>query len=230
MPSYVYEIKNKLNGKRYIGSRKCEGNPQNDLGIKYFSSSHNKEFMKEQKEYPEHFEYHIIQIFENHKDALLKEIELHDLYNVSVNENFYNLAKQTSTGFTTNGLSIPKTDEWKRKISNAKKGKKVSPEVLEKMKKIPRTEEWKKHLSESRKTHSGPWKGKTFDETYKKKLSEAHKQYRNKPIIEFNIDGSFEKEYSELYEIKGHHSNILKCCMGKQKTCNGKIYKFKELK
>ena len=50
MPTYVYEIKNKLNGKRYIGSRKCKVEPQNDLGIKYFSSSHNKEFMKEQKE------------------------------------------------------------------------------------------------------------------------------------------------------------------------------------
>lgn len=228
MPSYVYEIKNKLNGKRYIGSRKCKGEPQNDLGIKYFSSSHNKEFMKEQKENPEHFEYHIIQIFENHKDALLKEIELHDLYNVSVNENFYNLANQTSTGFTTNGLSIPKTDEWKRKISNAKKGKKVSPEVLEKMKKIPRTEKWIENLKKARKTHSGPWKGKKFNSEYKEKLSNVHKKFKNIPILEYNLDGSFSKEYNDLYEIKGNHSNILKCCRNVYKTCNGKIYKFKK--
>ena len=80
--------KNIINGKRYIGSRKCKGEPQNDIGIKYISSSHNKEFMKEQKENPTLFEYEILKIFNNHKDMLDYEIYLHNFYDVGKNNIF----------------------------------------------------------------------------------------------------------------------------------------------
>lgn len=119
MSFYVYCIKNIINNKRYIGSRKCNGDPEDDLGIKYFSSSHNKEFMSEQKENPTLFEYEILKIFDNHKDMLEYEIYLHNLYDVGKNINFYNIVKQTSTGFSTSGCK--RTDEIRQKISKGVK-------------------------------------------------------------------------------------------------------------
>lgn len=125
MSFYVYCIKNIINNKRYIGSRKCNGDPEDDLGIKYFSSSHNKEFMSEQKENPTLFEYEILKIFDNHKDMLEFEIYLHNLYDVGKNINFYNIVKQTSTGFSTSGCKMSKkfemTDEIRQKISKGVK-------------------------------------------------------------------------------------------------------------
>lgn len=125
MSFYVYCIKNIINNKRYIGSRKCNGDPEDDLGIKYFSSSHNKEFMSEQKENPTLFEYEILKIFDNHKDMLEYEIYLHNLYDVGKNINFYNIVKQTSTGFSTSGCKMSKkyemTDEIRQKISKGVK-------------------------------------------------------------------------------------------------------------
>ena len=59
---YVYQIKNKIIGKMYIGSRTSNIEPKDDLGKKYFSSSKDKEFQNEQREKPENFIYEILSI------------------------------------------------------------------------------------------------------------------------------------------------------------------------
>jgi hypothetical protein len=46
---YVYLIIDKLKWKYYIGSRTSKVIPIKDIGIKYFSSSKNKEFIINQK-------------------------------------------------------------------------------------------------------------------------------------------------------------------------------------
>ena len=43
---YVYRITNKLLNKHYYGSRGSKIEPKLDLGIKYFSSSTDKNFIK----------------------------------------------------------------------------------------------------------------------------------------------------------------------------------------
>lgn len=121
MKHYTYKITNIKENKHYIGVRSAE-NPIKDLGIKYFSSSTDKEFMLEQQEFPERFEYKILEVFSTRKLAIAKEIELHDLYDVAVNESFYNMNKQTSSGFCR--LGIPHSEETLGKMSLVHLGEK----------------------------------------------------------------------------------------------------------
>ena len=102
--NYVYKITNKESGKQYIGTRSSKICPYDDIGIKYFSSSKDKEFIQEQKEKPELYEYQILYGFETRMEALEYEIYLHNFYDVGKNPMFYNRAKQTSVGFDRSGI------------------------------------------------------------------------------------------------------------------------------
>ena len=52
MNYYVYRITNTVLNKHYYGYRSCKIDPKEDLGKKYFSSSRDKEFIKDQKQNP----------------------------------------------------------------------------------------------------------------------------------------------------------------------------------
>lgn len=95
---YVYIIKDNINHKNYIGMRSCTCLPKEDT--KYWSSSkHLKEIMH--KVGLHNFSKEILSIWETRHQALAEEVRLHETHDVANNEQFYNLAKQTSTGFTT---------------------------------------------------------------------------------------------------------------------------------
>ena len=100
---YVYRITNKIENKHYYGVRSTKLEPKDDLGIKYFSSSTDRVFIKGQKENPYNYKYKIIKIFSTREEAIKLEIKLHNKFNVSVNESFYNKAKQTGVGFDSTG-------------------------------------------------------------------------------------------------------------------------------
>ena len=89
---YVYQITEISTNKKYIGSRTSKIDPSLDLGLKYFSSSSNAEFIKNQKENPIKFEYKILSIFETKEEAINEEIRLHNLYDVGRNLEFYNVS------------------------------------------------------------------------------------------------------------------------------------------
>ena len=126
---YTYEILNTENYKSYIGVRSCSGEPENDLGIKYFSSSSDKELLQEQKSKPEIFLYNILGVFDTREEALNHEIQLHKFYKVNINESFYNKAIQTSSGFDTTGNSgYKRTPKQNRKMSEILTGREFSEE------------------------------------------------------------------------------------------------------
>jgi len=108
---FLYEIKNKKFQKSYIGVRSSNFI---DLGIKYFSSSTDKDFMEEQKLYPYRFDYIVLLLCDTREEALSYEVYLHNHFNVSNNDNFYNKSNQTSVGFDTTG--IIRSEEVKDKI------------------------------------------------------------------------------------------------------------------
>ena len=63
---YVYQIVNKLNNKRYIGSRTSNIPPEEDLGYRYRSSSRNKEFIEDMNKNPTCYDFcRIIKIYDN---------------------------------------------------------------------------------------------------------------------------------------------------------------------
>lgn len=117
---YVYRIKNLELNMHYYGVRSSKIEPQEDIGIFYFSSSSNKDFLFEQKLFPEKFKYKIVKIFENRTDAVEFEIKLHNKFNVGVNEMFYNRSKQTSVGWDMTGTRA--SEESKMKMSESSKG------------------------------------------------------------------------------------------------------------
>jgi len=122
---YVYLIQDQ-NLKSYIGCRTSNVPPDKDLGIKYFSSG-AKEFVQSQRDDVSLFTYHILETCQTRKEALEIEIKFHRLFDVGVNESFYNKAKQTSSGFDTTGLiTYDRTPEHNKKMSEILTGRKHS--------------------------------------------------------------------------------------------------------
>ena len=110
---YVYRITNLTEQKHYYGARSCSVHPSEDLGIKYFSSSSDSEFISEQKLNPDNFKYKIVSLHATRKEANFKESVLHKKFNVASNEEFYNKVNQPFPGenidfcaYTANPLII----------------------------------------------------------------------------------------------------------------------------
>ena len=158
--NYVYRITNKDNNKHYYGVRSSKVEPKLDLGIKYFSSSTDKEFINEQKANKDKFKYKIIKIFDDRLDANKFESELHKKFEVHKNEKFYN--KSISTGCFFAMPDVPKSNEHKINISKALKGKKKSEEHV-------------KNVSLSQKGRI-PWnKGLSLSDEKKKEIKDKLK-------------------------------------------------------
>ena len=111
---YVYRISNILENKHYYGSRTSQKEPYNDLGKKYYSSSRDKIFIKDQKQSPQNYKYKIIKIFNSKQLALECEIKLHNKFDVKSNENFYNKANQKMSGFDTTGSTNKLLSEYNK--------------------------------------------------------------------------------------------------------------------
>lgn len=97
---YVYRITNLVDNKHYYGKRSSKIEPKLDLGIIYFSSSRNKNFIQDQKINPQNYRYKIIKICSSSEEAHKLESKLHEKLSVDINPNFYNLVKSPlSTNF-----------------------------------------------------------------------------------------------------------------------------------
>lgn len=162
---YVYRITNIVEKRHYYGKRSTSIDPKLDLGVKYFSSSKDKAFIADQKSDPKNYKYKVIRIYETDKEALAAEIKLHNKFEVGINPNFYNRAKQTSIGFSITGRNHSK--ETKEKISVTRKGKNHSKETKEK-------------ISAANKGNTNS-KGKSPSKETREKLSIAHKGKKGKP-------------------------------------------------
>ena len=101
-------------GREYIGCRTCDCLPEEDT--KYFGSFYDKTFKPTEKT--------ILFVCETREEVLEIEVELHDFFDVAVNPQFVNQAKQTSTGFDMTGVVRGSmAEEHKKKLSEANSGK-----------------------------------------------------------------------------------------------------------
>lgn len=101
---YVYLITNIVNNKQYIGSRGSRFKPEDDLGIRYYSSSRDANFINDQKTYPQNFRYEILKNFDTRSEATTYEISQHIKNDIPNNHNFYNRARQRTSSFSTSGV------------------------------------------------------------------------------------------------------------------------------
>ena len=210
----VYQHKNKINGKIYIGitSQKPEDR-WGSQGCNYKSSPHF--YSAIQKYGWNNFEHNILFTGLTKEQACLKEQELIKEYN-SMNREFgYN---STSGGdiFTMN-------EETKQKISQAMMGNKNGLGH-------PCSEEKKKKISEAQK-------GREFTQEHKQKLSEAAKnrhvpcsedkkqilkeKSHKKPVYCEELDTVFESVQECGRQLGIPATNISKLCNGRGKTLKG---------
>ncbi len=104
---YTYSILHIPTHLEYLGTRSTNLEPKDDIGIKYFSSSSDKEFKDDQRKNPDDYRYLVLNNFDTREEALKHEIYLHNINDVGRNPKFINRAKQTATGFDAVGLEPP---------------------------------------------------------------------------------------------------------------------------
>ena len=103
---YVYQILEISSKRKYIGVRSSKALPEEDLGVKYFSSSKDKEFIERQKHEPANYQYIVLSTHITREEALAEEVRLHELYDVGINEEYINRAKSTESGFDFSGITV----------------------------------------------------------------------------------------------------------------------------
>ena len=124
---YVYRITNIIENKHYYGKRSSKVPPKLDIGVKYFSSSTDKAFIEDQKANPQNYEYKVVSIYSYCEEALLKEIKLHNKFDVGKSDRFYNKSKQTSNHFVYSWLGIKQSKEHIAARTSARKGLSLGP-------------------------------------------------------------------------------------------------------
>ena len=115
---YTYRITNIKEGMHYYGVRSCDCLPKEEIGITYFSSSKDKEFIKDQKENPQNYKYKVIKIFSTRSEANYHEEFLHAKFNVKNHKLFYNRHNACGKFDPTGMVSCIDKDGNKYFISN----------------------------------------------------------------------------------------------------------------
>lgn len=152
----IYKIKNKNNGKVYIGSSTdIKGRWSNHRYMLKNKIHFNKQLQNDWNENEEfNFDFEVVELVEDEGELI--DREKYYLENIDFKYNIY-------TKMSGNSGWI-KPEETRKKLSKAQKGKKLS-------------EETKKKISKALKGSKHPMFGKTreFTEEHKRKLSEALK-------------------------------------------------------
>ena len=209
----VYQHKNKINGKIYIGITIQEPEKRWRKGEGYKSSPHV--YSAIQKDGCDNFEHNILFTELTKEEACLKEQELIKQFDSMNREHGYNS--------TSGGDVFSMNKETKQKISQAMMGNKNGLEH-------PCSEEKKKKISEAQK-------GREFTTEHKQKLSEAAKnrhvpcsedkkqilkeKSHKKPVYCEELDKVFESVQECGRQLGIPATNISKLCNGRGKTLKG---------
>lgn len=197
----VYRLENIVTKKNYIGMT-------GDIPKKRWGKGYGGKMGDAIKQFPFDLCWKKYIEFQtpNKEQALELESELMKWYD-SV-ENGYNSSEYGSGNYE-------RTEEQKRKISEANTGKHFS-------------EEHKKKISESKT-------GKHLSEEHKKRVSASMTGNHNSPtklVLQYSKSGEFIAEYPSIKEAEKqtgcHQSQICECCKGKRKSTGGFIWKYKK--
>lgn len=134
---------------------------------------------------------------------------------------------ETKNKMSSSHKGIKHLDSAKLKISIFNKGKKQSIETINKRIKASIG---KVRSIESKINISNSLKGKVRSEESKLKQSKSRKGIGNKPILQYDLNGNFIKEWESSSIVKLHlgiTNHIAACCKGKRKTAGGYKWKYK---
>lgn len=97
---YTYRITNTLLKKHYYGVRTSNVEPNKDLGIHYFSSSTDDDFLSDQELNKDHYKYKVIKIYNSHYEACMGELKLLTRVGADKSDKFYNKVINCNEKFT----------------------------------------------------------------------------------------------------------------------------------
>jgi len=90
---------------------------------------------------------------------------------------------------------------------------------------IPQSDETKQKISQKNKNRALGPKGYKYTIEQRIKISKG----RAKPILQYNKEGNFIKEWSSIKEAQNTiNGDVWACCTGLQKTAGGFIFKYKD--
>ena len=169
MEAYIYTYVNKETKKTYIGARcNYKGSCYDDFNIKYFSSSKDKEFLKDMADGK--LEGQIVLVMnDDNADKKIFEVEAKmikaywDKYGKENSYNHYANGKWSTAGMHPN-VGRRHGDDARKNMSAAHKGKKLSDETRKKISAANKGNKYmlgKHHSDETRKKISAARKGKT---------------------------------------------------------------------
>ena len=227
MSNYTYMVTNKINGKVYVGSHSWDGE---GLDPNYYGSG--TAISRAVKKYgKENFQVEVLYFYDTVEECRADEERILTEYNVKDCPHSYNI-KNAAVGFTSEdlkGKNNPQygkrgkdapmygkhhTDESRKKMSKAQKGKIVS-------------EETRKKMSQAQKGEKHPMYGRTHTENTRNKIAIAK---GGKPFVAIK-DGKVKifTSQAECSRVLGlHHSAINNCLKGKLKTTGGYSFKYIE--
>lgn len=217
--NYIYKITNKINGKIYIGKHSTDNLNDGYMGSGVVLRQAIKKYGVE------NFTKEILEFCD--KEVELNDLEKHyiDKYKSTDKSIGYNLTKggDGTLGFTPWLKGKHLSDEIKKKLSEAKKGKHyIKMSEAKKGKPSPnkgkpspnkgkhRSEETKRKISEANKGKPSPTKGKTtwikikhHSEESKRKISESNKG-KLKPKLKWITPNGDIKEMSIQHRNQWH--------------------------
>lgn len=166
-------------GRGYIGKRECWCLPEED--VKYFGSFTDKTFKPTEKI--------ILETFDNVKDAMQAEVDLHEFYQVDKNPHFANRARATTTKFYYSA----------RGKGHHGYGKRPSDATIEGTRRRMLSENNPAKSKEFRENHSKLMKEKSIFLTNNPSKSEERKKELSKVMTDY-MKSLTKEEYNKKYK------------------------------
>ena len=182
--------------------------------------------------------------FENHEFDIIEECSLEDL---DIRETYWkqyylnqvnmNWDMVLFCGLHDSGGG-PKSEEHKRKIGNGNRGKIISQEIRDKISKSQPKTKYRKSETNVKIGLGQPKNKKPCSEIRKEKISEANKgkkfnlgkKYKTKkfkPIIQYDLEGNFIKEWPSAKDIDLHFQGRIYDVLNSNGKKYGYMWKYK---
>ena len=172
---YIYEIRNDLNGKNYVGKHECSEGNDDYMGSGILLPPAYKKYGIE------HFTKRIIQ-YSPTEEHLNRSEELWIQEYKARGKAEYNIAAGGHGGNNIKYMTDEQKAEFRRKLRESHKGKKRAPFTEEHRRKVSEAHKGKKMSEESKRKNSewhkgkpSPMKGRKHSEETKQRISEVKK-------------------------------------------------------
>lgn len=213
MLSGIYQIRNLVNGKIYIGSSKNIKSRWNSHKTDINKKKHHSNLLqKAWYKYGE--ENFVFEVLATCPPEYLIKLEQWFLDNLKPEYNICKIARSV--------LGLKRSEETKMKMALCKLGNTAF--------------KGRKHTEETKQKMRISFK-KPKSEEHRRKNTERLHQHRYKllkPILQYNLDGSFVQEWDSIKSIVEtlniHRMSIQNCITGRQKKAKGFIWKYKNKK